>query len=267
MNRVIPGLIMAVTWLLLAFGPSLVLGCLLLALTCIGLDEYFRMVAPTWSRTLRGYGTVCAALPVAAALSGQTRLVLCGLFASLVLLAFLAMARYGTEGSDENIVQFLGVGCLAVLYVGLCSAFLVLLTFAPHKSLWLVLLVAITAGSDTGAYYVGRTWGKRKVFPLISPKKTQEGVLGGLLCGVAAAVLVHTLFGGPLALGLLVLVATVLVLVGIAGDLTESLLKRACGVKDSGTLLAGHGGILDRVDSLLLTAPALYTFLSVQGLL
>jgi len=136
----------------------------------------------------------------------------------------------------------------------------------PHGSFWLILLTAIIAGSDTGAYYSGRRFGRRKIFPNISPKKTLEGVLGGIFCGVAFAIVVQLLMGGPISQALLVPVAAFLVLVGIAGDLTESMIKRASGVKDSGTILAGHGGLLDRIDSLLLSAPVLYYLLYFLGI-
>ena len=91
-------------------------------------------------------------------------------------------------------------------------------------------------------------------------------VLGGILCGVIFAVIIQLLMDGPISLALLIPLAAVLVLVGIAGDLTESMIKRASGVKDSGTILAGHGGLLDRIDSLLLSAPALYYLLYFLGI-
>jgi len=125
----------------------------------------------------------------------------------------------------------------------------------------LILLIAIVAGSDTGAYYAGKTFGKRKLFPQISPKKTIAGGVGGLVFGIAAAEGINLLFPEKTDPLLLLPVAALLIVVGIVGDLTESMIKRSVGVKDSGTILLGHGGLLDRIDSLLLTGPVLYYLL------
>jgi phosphatidate cytidylyltransferase len=123
------------------------------------------------------------------------------------------------------------------------------------------MLIAVVAGSDTGAYYAGRAFGGRKLFPQISPKKTVAGGIGGLVAGIAFAEGVNLLFPGNVDFFSLFVAAALLIVVGIAGDLTESMIKRSMGVKDSGTILFGHGGLLDRIDSLLLTAPVLFYLL------
>ena len=128
-------------------------------------------------------------------------------------------------------------------------------------SAWLLLVLLGTAACDTGAYLVGSAAGRHKLIPHISPGKTWEGLAGGALGAVLAAVA----FAGPLrlnglqavALGLVVCVAAVL------GDLGESMVKRAAGVKDSGSIIPGHGGLLDRMDSILFVLPAVYWFVQV----
>ena len=128
----------------------------------------------------------------------------------------------------------------------------------PQGIYWLLVLTAVTVFSDTGAYYVGRTLGKTKLYPALSPGKTRAGAVGGIVSGMLAGlVMTVLLFEGinPVTTALLFLVLSVL---GIMGDLTESLVKRVSGVKDSGLILPGHGGVLDRCDSLLITAPVLY---------
>lgn len=157
--------------------------------------------------------------------------------------------------------RFLLQMVLGLVYIGFLSAHLVLLHRLENGNLWLIILSAITAGSDTGAYYCGRFFGKHKLCPGISPKKTVEGAVGGLLGGVIFALFFSWLFLPATNYFSLVIVALLLVIIGISGDLTESVLKRANGVKDSGTLLAGHGGVLDRADSILFAGPALYYFL------
>lgn len=151
------------------------------------------------------------------------------------------------------------------VYVGLLVSYLVFLRELESGGRWIVVLSGVTAGSDTGAYLFGSTLGRRKLCPGISPKKTVEGALGGLLCGVAAAVLMAALLFNDLNLLWIAGMAIVLTGVGILGDLTESIIKRGTGTKDSGRLLAGHGGVLDRIDSMLMTAPVFYYLLMFMG--
>jgi phosphatidate cytidylyltransferase len=115
-------------------------------------------------------------------------------------------------------------------------------THGAEMVFWLVASVVVT---DIGAYFVGKKFGKRKLVPSISPNKTWEGAGGGLLCALVVGALFGNIFGS--------LVISVL---SMAGDLLESKIKRIFGVKDSGNLIPGHGGILDRVDGFLLAAPA-----------
>jgi phosphatidate cytidylyltransferase len=115
-------------------------------------------------------------------------------------------------------------------------------------------------GADTGAYYVGRAIGKHKLAPAISPGKTWEGVAGGVLAALLMATLAHFWFFRELPLKLGLPLAAVMTILGILGDLTESALKRSVGAKDAASILPGHGGLLDRLDSLLFNAPLIYYF-------
>ncbi len=264
MNRVIPGLLLATAWLLLvSLAPIWLFALVLLAGAALALHEYFRMSFPA----LRGGKRLCAIflslLPVLAACSAEPSLILFALFLCVAGFIGLGLVYYGDW---EPVSHFLGSASFASLYIGLCSACLMLLRQLPHGSFWLILLTAIIAGSDTGAYYAGRRWGRRRIFPRLSPKKTLAGVVGGTFCGVGCALLITLLLDGPIGLRFLVPIAVLLVVVGIAGDLAESMLKRLHGIKDSGSILAGHGGLLDRIDSLLLSAPVLYFLLMWQGM-
>ncbi len=124
-----------------------------------------------------------------------------------------------------------------------------------------VFLLAVVWATDAGAFYSGSLWGRRKLAPLLSPKKTWEGAVGGLALGILAGAVWSLGPGAGLSAGTLAAAALVSI-VGQAGDLIESLYKRLAGVKDSGNLLPGHGGMLDRLDSLLLAAPALAAVVS-----
>ena len=123
----------------------------------------------------------------------------------------------------------------------------------------LLLLLVVIVVSDSAQYYSGRAFGRRPLSPAISPKKTVEGAIGGVVFGTLATVVGgHYLFHAPI--WILILFGVALSLLGIIGDLFESLLKRSAGVKDSSNLIPGHGGVLDRIDSWLFAAPVYYVF-------
>jgi len=124
---------------------------------------------------------------------------------------------------------------------------------------WVVLLFVVTWANDTLAYFTGRFLGKHPLAPRISPKKTWEGFWGGAAGSVVGALVVKALFLPRLSIPAAVLVGAGAAVLGPLGDLSESMLKRAAGVKDSGKLLPGHGGLLDRIDAVLLVAPWLVT--------
>jgi phosphatidate cytidylyltransferase len=115
-------------------------------------------------------------------------------------------------------------------------------------------------GSDSGAYYTGRALGRHKLAPRISPGKTWEGAAGGMLASLLTAVLAHYWFFPELPLRIALPLAAAMNILGVLGDLTESALKRGAGAKDAAQILPGHGGLLDRLDSLLFNAPVLYYF-------
>jgi phosphatidate cytidylyltransferase len=151
---------------------------------------------------------------------------------------------------------------LAATYVGLPlgAAAWIRETAGPAPITWLIALIAL---SDSAQYYTGRAFGRRKLAPVVSPGKTVEGALGGVaVAAVAGPALAAYWLPGTSTLEA-VLLSVILAGFGIAGDLFESLLKRSAGVKDSGTLIPGHGGILDRVDAMLFAMPMFYLYLRV----
>lgn len=128
----------------------------------------------------------------------------------------------------------------------------------PPGAAWLYCVLAITWMADTGAFFVGRQFGRRQMAPSISPHKSWEGAVGGLVAAVGTSVLAVALLGLPLTLGEMVLLGLVGGIAGPIGDLSVSLIKRQLGLKDSGRLIPGHGGVLDRMDSMLFTGPLCY---------
>jgi len=152
-----------------------------------------------------------------------------------------------------------------MLYVGLALSYLVLIRLLPQGEWLLLFLLVVTWAADTGAYYVGTLYGRWALAPRISPKKTVEGLAGGLFGAMIIAYAARWWFWPDLSTLDCLALAVLLTFVGVWGDLVESAIKRSVGVKDSGGLLPGHGGMLDRLDSLLFTAPAFYYYVTFIG--
>lgn len=182
-------------------------------------------------------------------------------------LAFLGeMLRYREPG---DIIVRVAMGMMVMIYVGVLAGFLVALRLFHSNAagtMSLVATIAVVKMSDTGAYAFGRLFGRHPMAPLLSPKKTMEGAVGGVLGSILAAWLVMNLLAtrwfpaefAPQAAWRWIAYGTVLAIVGMVGDLAESLIKRDSGRKDSSSWLPGLGGVLDMLDSLLLAAPVSY---------
>jgi len=155
-------------------------------------------------------------------------------------------------------VQRLGLSLLGVLYVGFFTPHFVLLRAADAGWRWVLFTIFAAMGSDTGGYLAGRAFGRRKLAPAISPSKTVEGAFGALAGAMAIALLCRFLFFADLGVGEAVALGAAISVLAQFGDLCESALKRAFGAKDSGWIIPGHGGILDRLDSLLF--PVVFTY-------
>jgi len=181
----------------------------------------------------------------------------------IVLTAGVLIAAALRADAFDKMIASAGATILGVLYVALLGSHLISLRVGFTQTLSAHLLsffFLVLMGADTGAYYVGRALGKHKLAPSISPGKTWEGVAGGIVAAAAMATIAHFWFFHEFPLKLAIPLALVMTLVGILGDLTESALKRGAGAKDAANILPGHGGILDRLDSLLFNAPLIYYF-------
>lgn len=194
-----------------------------------------------------------------------------------ILLAFIVeMVRFQSETTDaiENqagpVTRRIGLVALSMVYIGLPLALLAQLRQMDSNAfgIWaLVSVLVIPKISDAGAYFVGRSFGRNKLIPRVSPGKTIEGAVGGLVMGVLGSLLMWFVIG-PYVFGvtlvqpwwLSIVYGLILTIVGMFGDLAESLIKRDCASKDSSHLLPGLGGVLDVIDSILTTTPAAYVF-------
>lgn len=181
----------------------------------------------------------------------------------LVLTAGVLIAATLRGAPFDKIIASSGATILGVLYIVLLGGHLVAVRMGFEQKLSAHLLsffFLVLMGADTGAYYTGRAIGKHKLAPNISPGKTWEGVAGGMLAALALATVSHFWFFRELPLKWALPLAAVMMILGVLGDLSESALKRSAGAKDAAKILPGHGGVLDRLDSLLFNAPLIYYF-------
>jgi phosphatidate cytidylyltransferase len=225
------------------WGGYFMLG-LTVILTVVGMHEYYTLLRPYKPNLLVGY-LAALAVVVGAYFLGVSGL-LAGL-AALVILTFFWALR-GELGA--HLVGRMAVTHFGTLWVAAGFAYLLLLRDLNHGMALTILVMACTMLSDTFAYFVGRAVGRHPMAPRISPKKSIEGAIGGLVGAVVAALVVK-LYAPWLSAQDAVILGLIIGIVGQWGDLFESVVKRDFGVKDSGRILGGHGGVLDRFDSIL----------------
>ena len=196
-----------------------------------------------------------------------------GIFLPYLLYLLYVVCR-STFLPHQAMLPSLGNSLIGQLYIAVPLALTIRLTLVvdpfssmtQYNGLLLLAIFIFIWVNDTGAYLVGSRWGKRRLAPNISPKKSVEGSIGGLLLVLLSAVVLRLLLFPELSWLSILLIAAVVAIFGTIGDLFESSLKRQAGVKDSGKLIPGHGGILDRIDSLLLAVPAVYLLLAFLDL-
>jgi phosphatidate cytidylyltransferase len=275
MTRVISGVLLAAAALaaifLLPFVGLRVLACLVAGLAA---DEYVRITSAARSERTehfertgeterldrRGFSRwiVIAAVVFScwwSAVPAPLSIVLLAIVV-IVWLAF-AVLRQSRTLNDA------AVDLVAPIYIGAPLGMLVALQTLSGPKATLVVIATIVV-SDTAQYYSGRAFGRRPLAPTISPKKTVEGAIGGVICGALFMAIALTFVFPSTPIVVRILLGLVIVFLGIAGDLFESRLKRVAGLKDSSTLIPGHGGVLDRIDALLFAIPVFY-YMVLQG--
>jgi phosphatidate cytidylyltransferase len=259
-KRWITALIIIPPLLLLILKSSAVVYTIaIMAAATLGLREYYYIVFADHDKAMlplfqaAGYG--CGASVVLSIQYRNFDALMLVVALDLMTVAVLSIFRFRSQQDAPLVVikQIFGI-----IYIPVFLSFLVLLRNSADGPIWVVFVIWVVAWGDTGALYVGSLWGRHKLSSAVSPKKTIEGALGGLAANMLFAWLFKMLFFNAMPGWACILVALAVGVVGQAGDLFESEFKRAAGVKDSGTILPGHGGILDRIDALLFAAPIAY---------
>jgi phosphatidate cytidylyltransferase len=262
-KRVLSGLLFLPIFYLFTWKlPATYFLALVMAAAVLGQYEFYRMAQTRGIRPVALLGSALGSLVVLDAYhplfpaAGALLLAAC-------LIAIMVVRLFSTrpvEGAIEDVsATFMGI-----VYVALLFGFQVSIRTGTDGRQWLVFLYFIIWASDVGAYSIGIPFGRHRLYEKISPKKSIEGLIGALVASAGMALLCRWWFMPSINTGSVVGIALVLAAAGTIGDLVESLFKRSAGVKDSGTIIPGHGGILDRMDSMLFAAPVLYYYLRMR---
>lgn len=263
-KRIVAALVgLAIVLPLLIWGGEPGIIGLVAVVLLIAFDEYARLTLPDVRGKALGVLVVGGLGVYAAMVFGLPGQAMPALVAAFLLT--LASALLGMP-DNERAAAFVWRVSAGLLYLPVLLAYIPLLRRLQHGLAWIFLVLAVTWLGDSVALFVGKAFGRHKLFERVSPKKTWEGAAGGMAGAVGAAAIVRQVGLPDLPWGHVVALAVVLELAAVGGDLVESTFKRAVGVKDSGRIMPGHGGILDRIDALLLSAPVCWLYVTGLGL-
>jgi phosphatidate cytidylyltransferase len=256
-ERVLTGVIAGAVFLaLLAFGGYAYAGMVLL-LAVIGFDEYMRMIGLRKSKPIYLVGLIGTLGLTLGNLDGMT-------FAlresPWIWLLFFVLFSLTVMTKNKTTIDHAALVLIGSVYMGCGFHYMIATRLMEHGLFWTLLVFICIWTTDSGAYFSGRFFGKHLLWPTISPKKTVEGALGGLVLSIVAALVFQMIQPELLTIGKAVLLGAVIGIVGQLGDLMQSAYKRVKGIKDTGALLPGHGGVLDRVDSWIIVFPFIHLF-------
>lgn len=250
--------------LLICKGGSILFAIFICIVCMLALVEYFRIAfnirgksesSNSFSFQVSAY--VFGLMIILAAYINSLNIIFGLIILNLILSGLISLRYFKT---NLSVVELIAKQVLGIIYIPLFLSCMVLIRNDAEGIAWIFFLLALVFAGDTGAFYVGRLFGRHKLCPAVSPGKTIEGAIGGLAATLGAGLIFMNYFLKSLPLGPSILFFLSIGVVGQIGDLFESELKRYSGVKDSGSILPGHGGILDRIDALLFAAPVAYFF-------
>jgi phosphatidate cytidylyltransferase len=262
LKRWITGLIALPFLIFLVYKGGVLFTILISIAGLVALWEYYRIVFNGEDKPISniillwGYGINFAIIWSTFLVGPDLSLSVIGL--NLIVVALISLFQFKT---DQTVLDVVIKQLQGIIYIPVLLSFLVLIREGSSGMIWVFVLLAVIFAGDIGAYYVGSYLGRHKLIPAVSPGKTIEGSIGGLAVNLVLGGIAKYLFLSGLPWGLSLLFFLTVGIAGQVGDLFESELKRSSGIKDSGGILPGHGGILDRIDALLFASPVAYIFI------
>jgi phosphatidate cytidylyltransferase len=262
LKRWITGLIALPFLIFLVYKGGVLFTILISIAGLVALWEYYRIVFNGEDKPISniillwGYGINFAIIWSTFLVGPNLSVSVIGL--NLIVVALISLFQFKT---DQTVLDVVIKQLQGIIYIPVLLSFLVLIREGSSGMIWVFVLLAVIFAGDTGAYYVGSYLGRHKLSPAVSPGKTIEGSIGGLAVNLVLGGVGKYFFLSGLPWGLSLLFFLTVGIAGQVGDLFESELKRSSGIKDSGGILPGHGGILDRIDALLFASPVAYIFI------
>lgn len=240
---------------LIAIGPPAILTFMVLLATFLGLREFYNLTFPQSKRIEQFIGMGLGLILSIIVSHGDVEAFSPFLVLLLLLLSILFMA---TSQNLSSTISNIGVTLFGIFYIGFLLSHVSLIRNMADGREWALFLIATVWAGDISAFFSGSFFGRHKLYPKISPNKTYEGLVGAIVGSVLVALAFSMIFLPRLGKGYCIFFAIGLGIFGQLGDFTESMVKRSARVKDSGSLIPGHGGMLDRLDSFLFSAPFLH---------
>ncbi|MBC2703495.1 phosphatidate cytidylyltransferase [Desulfobacula sp.] len=249
-------------WILIK-GSTLLFAVLVSVVAIFAIREYLRIIfrndEGSISNTLNIISYTVSMTLIISACLGSWEVLFLILAMNLLALSIFVLSRFA---DNHAIFDIAAKQVLGIVYIPVSLSLLVFIKEFNGGTFWIIWLLFVVFANDTGAFYTGTFFGKRALSPNISPNKTIEGSLGGMAAAMVIGFIFCQIFFDDLSLAFLTVPASFLIAIsGQIGDLFESAMKRASNIKDSGRILPGHGGMLDRIDGLLLAIPVLYVYL------
>jgi phosphatidate cytidylyltransferase len=255
-QRILTGVIAGLLFITLLILGGYWYSGLILLLSIIGYDEFARM---NDMKKHRWTSVIGLAAMLLIAIPWETNLFFFSLDMTAILWIAMFVLLFITVSSKNAItIDKISMLWLGAVYIGMGFHYMLSIRIPDHGLFWSIFIFVCIWASDSGAYFVGSKLGKHPLWPQISPKKSIEGAIGGIIFSIAAALIFAGYAPELLTYARAILLGLVIAIVGQLGDLIQSAYKRVKGIKDSGTLLPGHGGVLDRVDSWLIVFPFLH---------
>ena len=262
-KRWITALILApiILWILIK-GNTLLFAVLVSIVAVSAMREYLRIIfgndeGPI-SSTIKSISYIVSMTLIISACLGSLEILFLIITMNLLALSIFVLYRFA---GNNTIFDSIAKQVLGVVYIPVSLSLLIFIKELDGGTFWIIWLLIVIFANDTGAFYTGTFFGKRRFSPNISPNKTIEGSLGGAASAMAVGFIFCQIFFHDLSLSFLTIPASfMLAVAGQIGDLFESAMKRSSSIKDSGRILPGHGGMLDRIDGLLLAIPVLYVY-------
>ncbi len=249
-------------------GSTIPVAVLTSIVAVLGIQEYLQIIfhnnEESISITIKIISNIVSMAIIISACLGSWDILFLILAINLISLSVFTLSQFAFNNAVFNIIAKQVFG---IVYIPVSLSLLVFIKGFDNGSFWILWLLIVVFINDTGAFYVGTFFGgtffkKRALAPLISPNKTIEGSIGGIFFSTIAGFIFSLIFFHDLSLALYIIpLSFILAIAGQIGDLFESAMKRAAKIKDSGWILPGHGGVLDRIDGLLFAIPVLYGFL------